>query len=118
MPDLTPRCTYRLQLSKDFPFEAAASCAAYLASLGVSHVYCSPILQAAPGSSHGYDVVDPHRISDELGGEDGFRRFVAVLKGHDVKVLLDVVPNHMAIAGRANRWWWDILQNGTSSRYA
>jgi (1->4)-alpha-D-glucan 1-alpha-D-glucosylmutase len=118
MPERAPRCTYRVQLSKDFTFAAAASRAEYLESLGVSHVYCSPFLQAARGSSHGYDVVDPHRINDELGGESGFRRFAAVVSEHGLKLLMDVVPNHMATAGRSNPWWWDLLQNGKSSRYA
>src|SRR5487761_1157208 len=118
MSDLTPRCTYRLQLSKAFPFEAAATCVEYMSLLGVSHVYCSPILQAGPGSSHGYDVVDPGRISDELGGETGFRRWTTVLGEHELKLLMDVVPNHMSTAGRGNPWWWDILRNGKSSPYA
>jgi (1->4)-alpha-D-glucan 1-alpha-D-glucosylmutase len=118
MPERAPRCTYRVQLSKDFTFAAAASRAEYLESLGVSHVYCSPFLQAARGSSHGYDVVDPHRINDELGGESGFRRFAAVVSENGLKLLMDVVPNHMATAGRSNPWWWDLLQNGKSSRYA
>jgi (1->4)-alpha-D-glucan 1-alpha-D-glucosylmutase len=116
--DASPRCTYRLQLSRDFTFEAAASRARYLASLGVSHVYCSPFLQAAAGSTHGYDVVDPHRINEELGGEAGFRSFTRALDEHGLKLLMDVVPNHMATAGRANPWWWDLLQHGKSSRYA
>ncbi|HUY73362.1 MAG TPA: alpha-amylase family glycosyl hydrolase, partial [Candidatus Dormibacteraeota bacterium] len=115
---MTPRCTYRLQLSADFPFDAAASCAGYLSSLGVTHVYCSPFLQSAPGSVHGYDVVDPTRINDELGGAAGFRSFVDELGRHGLEVLMDIVPNHMASAGRANPWWWDILRNGRSSRYA
>jgi len=118
VPDRAPRCTYRLQLSKDFTFEAAALRTRYLASLGISHVYCSPFLQAAAGSSHGYDVVDPQRINEELGGEPGFRHFTAVLAEHGLKLLMDVVPNHMATAGRANPWWWDLLQHGKSSRYA
>ena len=118
MPDTRPRCTYRLQLSSDFTFDAAAARAGYLASLGVSHVYCSPFLQAAAGSPHGYDVVDPHRINEELGGEPGFRRFTRALKAHGQKLLMDVVPNHMATAGRSNPWWWDLLQHGKSSRYA
>jgi (1->4)-alpha-D-glucan 1-alpha-D-glucosylmutase len=117
-PNLRPRSTYRLQLSKDFPFEAAADCAEYLASLGVSHLYCSPILQAAPGSSHGYDVVDPTRISDELGGEPGFHRMLSQLRAEGLDVMIDIVPNHMATVVPANRWWWDILKHGLSSRYA
>ncbi|HUZ86885.1 MAG TPA: malto-oligosyltrehalose synthase [Candidatus Baltobacterales bacterium] len=115
---MTPRCTYRLQLSVDFPFEAAASCAGYLASLGVTHVYCSPFLQSASGSAHGYDVVDPTRINKELGGVAGFRSLVEELGRNGLEVLMDIVPNHMASAGRANPWWWDILRNGRSSRYA
>ncbi len=118
MPDRAPRCTYRLQLSRDFTFDAAASRTGYLASLGVSHVYCSPLLQAAAGSSHGYDVVDPHRINVELGGEPGFRRFTHVLAEHGLKLIMDVVPNHMATAGRSNPWWWDLLLHGKSSPYA
>jgi (1->4)-alpha-D-glucan 1-alpha-D-glucosylmutase len=118
VPDGVPRCTYRLQLSREFTFEAAASRASYLASLGISHIYCSPFLQAAAGSTHGYDVVDPHTINKELGGEPGFRRFTSALEQHGLKLLMDVVPNHMATAGRANPWWWDLLQHGKSSRYA
>jgi (1->4)-alpha-D-glucan 1-alpha-D-glucosylmutase len=114
----TPRCTYRVQLSKDFPFDRAAQCAGYLARLGVSHLYCSPVLQAAPGSTHGYDVVDPTRISDELGGEAAFRRLAATMHEHGIKLIVDIVPNHMATAGRANPWWWDILKHGRTSRYA
>ena len=117
-PDTNPRCTYRLQLSRDFPFQAAADCAQYFAALGVSHLYCSPILQAAPGSSHGYDVVDPTRINDELGGEPGFRRMVSQLRSEGLDVMIDIVPNHMATVVPANRWWWDILKHGLSSRYA
>jgi (1->4)-alpha-D-glucan 1-alpha-D-glucosylmutase len=107
-----------MQLSKGFPFAAAAGCADYLAALGVTHLYCSPVLQAAPGSTHGYDVVDPTRINEELGGEAGFRSMVAALRERGIGVLIDIVPNHMASAGRANPWWWDILKNGRASRYA
>ena len=107
-----------MQLSKAFPFAAAAGCADYLAGLGVSHLYCSPVLQAAPGSTHGYDVVDPTRINEELGGEAGFRSMVAALRERGIGVLLDIVPNHMATSGRASPWWWDILKSGRASRYA
>jgi len=113
-----PRCTYRMQLSKDFPFAAAAACADYLAGLGVSHLYCSPVLQAAAGTTHGYDVVDPTRINEELGGEAGFRSMVAALHERGIGVLIDIVPNHMATSGRASPWWWDILKRGRASRYA
>jgi (1->4)-alpha-D-glucan 1-alpha-D-glucosylmutase len=107
-----------MQLSKDFPFAAVEGCAGYLAALGVSHLYSSPILQAAAGSTHGYDVVDPTRINEELGGEPGFRRLVAALRECDINVLIDIVPNHMATSGRASPWWWDILKRGRASRYA
>ena len=90
----------------------------YLAALGVSHLYTSPILQAAPGSTHGYDVVDHARINAELGGADGYERLLAVLAAHGMGHVLDIVPNHMAIAGRANAWWWDVLENGPASRHA
>ena len=109
--------TYRLQLSKQFTFDDAAACAGYLASLGVTRVYCSPILQAARGSSHGYDVVDPTRVNEDLGGEVAFRRLVTALHEHGLQLVVDIVPNHMATAGRENPWWWDLLRNGTSSRY-
>ena len=110
--------TYRLQLSKQFRFDDAGAYAGYFASIGVAHLYCSPVLQAAPGSTHGYDVVDPTRVSEELGGEAALRRLVSALHEHELALLVDIVPNHMATAGRTNPWWWDMLQNGPSSRYA
>ena len=116
MPTL--RATYRVQLNADFGFDQAAETAAYLARLGVSHLYCSPYLQAVPGSTHGYDVVDHSHVNADLGGEEGHARLCLALADHRLGQLLDVVPNHMAIAGRRNRWWWDVLENGRSSRYA
>jgi (1->4)-alpha-D-glucan 1-alpha-D-glucosylmutase len=89
----------------------------YLRDLGVSHVYCSPFLQAAPGSTHGYDIVDFQRVNHELGGEEAQQRFVETLRENGLGQVLDVVPNHMAIVG-GNRWWWDVLENGEASRYA
>src|SRR5579862_3553500 len=86
--DSIPRCTYRVQLSKDFPFDRAAECADYLAKLGVSHLYCSPVLQAAAGSTHGYDVVDPTRINDELGGEAGFRKLAAAMRERGIGLVV------------------------------
>ena len=112
------RATYRLQLTPAFGFAEAAALAPYLERLGVSHLYASPYLQAAPGSTHGYDVVDPSRVNQELGGEAGHRRLREALREAGLGEVLDVVPNHMAIAGRHNRWWWDLLENGPSSRYA
>jgi (1->4)-alpha-D-glucan 1-alpha-D-glucosylmutase len=107
-----------VQLHAGFSFDDAAALAPYLARLGISHLYCSPILQAAPGSTHGYDVVDPSRLSDELGGRSGFERLARALAEHDLAMVVDIVPNHMALAGAANRWWWDVLEDGPSSRYA
>ncbi len=112
------RATYRVQLHAGFTFDDAAAIVPYLARLGVSHLYCSPILQAAPGSTHGYDVVDHGRLSDDLGGADAFHRLTQALAEHDLSLLVDIVPNHMALAGAANRWWWDVLELGTASPYA
>lgn len=113
-----PPATYRVQLSAEFGFDRVAEVADYLAALGVSHLYTSPYLQAARGSTHGYDVVDPSRLSDELGGPDAHARMIASLKAAGLGHLVDIVPNHMSIATRENRWWWDVLQNGLASRYA
>jgi (1->4)-alpha-D-glucan 1-alpha-D-glucosylmutase len=110
--------TYRVQLHAGFSFDDAAEVAGYLAALGVSHLYCSPILQAAAGSSHGYDVVDHSRLNDELGGEPGYRRLTRRLAADGLGLIVDIVPNHMALGGRANAWWWDVLENGPSSIYA
>jgi malto-oligosyltrehalose synthase/4-alpha-glucanotransferase len=113
-----PRATYRLQLNRDFTFLDAVGLVPYLAKLGVSHVYCSPILRARPGSAHGYDVVDHNQINPELGGREGFERFLAALRAQDMGLLLDVVPNHMGVMGADNAWWMDVLENGEASAYA
>src|SRR5580658_9288418 len=112
-----PLSTYRLQLHRGFAFDDAASAATYLKALGVSHVYCSPYLQAASGSMHGYDVVDYEKVNEELGGEEGHRRFCARLAELGLGQVLDIVPNHMA-TGPQNLYWWDVLENGQSSRFA
>jgi (1->4)-alpha-D-glucan 1-alpha-D-glucosylmutase len=117
-PPHTPRATYRLQLQPSFGFDDAAAIADYLAALGVSHVYSSPYLQAAVGSTHGYDVVDPRRVNAELGGPVAHQRLSATLGRHGLGQVLDVVPNHMAIGGADNPYWWDVLENGPSSVYA
>lgn len=113
-----PRATYRVQLSTRFTLDDAAALVPYLAELGVSHLYASPVLQAAPGSTHGYDVVDHSRVSAELGGADAFEHLTDVLRVHDMGLVLDIVPNHMDISGEENRWWWDVLEHGPASRYA
>ncbi|HEX2119094.1 MAG TPA: alpha-amylase family glycosyl hydrolase, partial [Acidimicrobiales bacterium] len=114
----TPRATYRVQLHAGFTFDDAAAIVDYLSDLGISHLYCSPFLQAAPGSTHGYDVVDHHRLNAELGGEEAYERLCQALAARGMQQLVDIVPNHMAISGRENAWWWDVLENGPSSRYA
>ncbi len=113
-----PTATYRLQLHDEFGFDDAAAIADYLHQLGISHVYSSPYLQAAPGSKHGYDVVDHHKVNEELGGAEAHDRFSKRLGACHLGQVLDIVPNHMAISGRRNRYWWDVLENGPSSRYA
>jgi (1->4)-alpha-D-glucan 1-alpha-D-glucosylmutase len=113
-----PRATYRLQLHEGFTFDDAAAIAPYLGALGVSHAYCSPILCARPGSTHGYDVVAHDRINPELGGREGFERMAAALRAQGVGIVLDVVPNHMSVAGTDNAWWLDVLENGPASAYA
>ena len=115
---VVPSATYRLQLNRDFTFDDAAHVSDYLSALGVTHAYCSPYLQAAPGSTHGYDVIDHTRPNVELGGEEGFRRFAAALRTARMGQVLDIVPNHMAISTAANWWWADVLENGPSSHFA
>ena len=110
--------TYRVQLSPGFTLREAADLAGYLAELGISHLYCSPYLQAAPGSSHGYDVADPERISEDLGGQPALSLLTAALREAGLGQMLDIVPNHMVADARANRWWRDVLENGPSSAYA
>jgi (1->4)-alpha-D-glucan 1-alpha-D-glucosylmutase len=114
---ITPASTYRIQLHKGFTFDQAAAIVPYLKSLGVTHVYCSPYLQAAPGSMHGYDVVDHQHVNEELGGEEGHARFCQTLSELGLGQILDIVPNHMSLAEQ-NRYWWDVLENAASSRYA
>lgn len=112
------RATYRLQLHPGFGFADAAARADYLGDLGVSHVYLSPILQAAPGSPHGYDVVDHAQLNVELGGDAAYRRMSEAFAKRGLSQVVDLVPNHMAIGTPANRWWWDVLETGPASRFA
>ena len=114
---MMPRATMRLQFHKGFTFADAEAHVSYLARLGISHVYASPITTARPGSMHGYDVIDPTRVNPELGGEAGLRRLVAALRAAGLGLIVDIVPNHMAV-GHANAWWFDVLAHGQASRYA
>jgi (1->4)-alpha-D-glucan 1-alpha-D-glucosylmutase len=115
-----PTSTYRLQLTAGFGFDDAAQVVPYLSSLGVSHLYLSPVLQAVPGSMHGYDVVDHSRISDDLGGETGLRALADVAHAHAMGVVVDVVPNHMAVPEpeSLNTALWSVLRDGPASQFA
>ena len=113
-----PRATVRLQLHSRFTFADATRLVPYLVSLGISHVYTSPILTARAGSMHGYDVVDPTQVNPELGGEAGLRSLVAALHDAGLGIIVDIVPNHMAAGGMENAWWADVLLHGQTSRYA
>ncbi|MFF4832937.1 malto-oligosyltrehalose synthase [Streptomyces sp. NPDC001315] len=118
-PDpVVPTATYRLQLQPEFPFGAAAAAVPYLATLGVSHVHLSPVLEAVPGSAHGYDVVDHARVRDELGGEEGLRALSRTAREHGLGLVVDIVPNHMAMAPRHNHALWEVLREGPKSPYA
>ncbi|MGQ9424517.1 malto-oligosyltrehalose synthase [Gilvimarinus sp. F26214L] len=116
--DESIRATLRLQLHKDFNFQDALAQVPYLARMGISHLYLSPIHTPRAGSTHGYDVVDYGAVSAELGGEEGFRKLVAELRRHGMGVIADLVPNHMAIGGHDNRAWLDLLEWGMQSHYA
>jgi (1->4)-alpha-D-glucan 1-alpha-D-glucosylmutase len=117
--DLTaPRATYRLQLNRDFTFDDATSVLPYLRPLGISHVYVSPILEAQPGSTHGYDTTSFERLNPELGGADGFARLSDGLRTHGLRLLVDFVPNHMGIGKAQNAWWLNLLERGEDSPYA
>lgn len=111
-PALT--ATYRMQFHRDFPFAAAEALVPYLAELGISHLYASPIFAAVPGSQHGYDVTDPNRINPELGGEEGFERLHAALRQYGLGLILDIVPNHMA-ASPHNPYWMEALEFGRAA---
>lgn len=110
--------TYRIQLRPGLGFGEAAGAVPYLERLGVSHLYTSPSLAAAPGSTHGYDVVDHGSLNRDLGGAEAHRALREALDRAGLAQIIDLVPNHMAIGHRENRWWWDVLENGRSSRYA
>ena len=119
-PSPVPASTYRLQLRPEFGFDDAAAVLPYLHALGVSHVYLSPVLQAAPGSTHGYDVVDHSHLNDELGGAPGFHRLSDAARGLGMGVVVDVVPNHMAVPTPAslNAALWSVLRTGPASPFA
>ncbi len=113
-----PTATYRLQVQPAFPFAAAEETVPYLAALGVSHLHLSPVLEAVPGSPHGYDVVDHARVRAELGGEPGLRSLARAAHRHGLGLVVDIVPNHMAALPRHNRALWQVLKEGPGSPYA
>ena len=110
--------TYRLQLQRGFGFHQAVEIVDYLDALGISHVYASPYLRSEPGSTHGYDMVDPSQINPELGGEEAFAAWVGALRSKCMGHIVDFVPNHMGIGSTENAWWQDVLENGESSMFA
>ncbi len=112
-----PRATYRLQLREGMDFGRAAALTPYLARLGISHLYVSPVFTASSGSAHGYDVVDHGSLDPVLGGEAGWSDLVQALRANGLGLLLDIVPNHMAVSTE-NPWWNDVLAWGSRSRWA
>jgi (1->4)-alpha-D-glucan 1-alpha-D-glucosylmutase len=115
MPEI--HATYRLQLHAGFPLCAARELVPYLDRLGISHIHCSPLLQARRGSTHGYDVVDPARLNPELGTEADLEALHAELASRGMGIVLDIVPNHMA-ASSENPAWDDVLAHGPASGFA
>jgi (1->4)-alpha-D-glucan 1-alpha-D-glucosylmutase len=113
-----PLATYRLQFHGGFTFEDARAAVPYLAALGISDVYASPLLAARPGSGHGYDVCDHAQLNPEIGDPEAFTAYAAALRAHGLGQILDVIPNHMGIAASCNRWWNDVLEHGPGSPYA
>jgi (1->4)-alpha-D-glucan 1-alpha-D-glucosylmutase len=113
-----PVATYRLQLGRDLTLDQVTELLPYLEALGISDCYTSPILETATKNSHGYDVADHNRVREEIGGEAALARLAAGLRARGMGLLLDVVPNHMGIAGNNNAWWFDVLEKGPLSEYA
>lgn len=114
---MIPSATYRIQFRNGMTFDRAAALVPYMKSLGISHLYASPIFTAASGSTHGYDVVDPDEIDPAIGGREGFDRMSSALRQAGIGLILDIVPNHMSTS-LENRWWRDVIKNGQKSPYA
>jgi malto-oligosyltrehalose synthase len=112
-----PVATYRLQVNDDFTLSDATAIVPYLAGLGISDLYLSPVFEARRGSPHGYDVTDPTRVRESIGGMDALERLAAEAQRYHMGILLDIVPNHMA-ASAENPWWHDVLRHGSASPYA
>src|SRR6202158_1805580 len=118
MPPAIPIATYRVQLTADFDFDAAAAIVPYLKALGITHLYASPFMKARKGSTHGYDIVDHTKINPELGGDTGFERLSGALKQYGLGLILDFVPNHVGVHFADNPWWLDVLEWGPASPHA
>src|SRR5437868_1321174 len=111
-----PVATYRLQLNRESRFEHARALIPYLHELGITDLYLSPIFKARKGSGHGYDVTDPTVLNPELGTEEDFEALVSELRARGMGLLLDIVPNYMAVS-EESPWWWDVLAKGEDSRF-
>jgi len=112
-----PEATYRLQFSSEFRFLDASALVDYLAKLGITDIYASPILTSRKGSTHGYDVTDPTQINPDIGTAGEFEQLQNKLIEQGMRLILDIVPNHMA-ASTENRWWMDVLESGSESVFA
>ena len=112
-----PIATYRLQINDDFTLHDARAAVPCLARLGISDLYLSPVFEARSGSTHGYDVTDPSRVRESIGGIDALRQLAREAQQHHMGIILDIVPNHMA-ASVENPWWRDVLRRGRQSDYA
>ncbi|HZF81563.1 MAG TPA: alpha-amylase family glycosyl hydrolase, partial [Rubrivivax sp.] len=115
---LIPRATYRLQFNAGFRLADAQAALPYLALLGISHLYASPLLKARPGSLHGYDVIDPTQLNPEIGDEAAFDALHRAMRDNAMHLLLDIVPNHMGVLEADNPWWLDVLENGPAAEHA
>ncbi len=118
--DGPPTATYRVQLRDGLTLDdlVERGWLTHIAQLGASHLYLPPLLVAAPGSTHGYDVVDPTRVDPAIGGDEAFSRLAAAARDAGLGLVVDIVPNHMAASPAANPWWWDVLRNGEQSEWA
>jgi (1->4)-alpha-D-glucan 1-alpha-D-glucosylmutase len=113
-----PGATYRVQFNKDFTFRQAIEYVEYWHSLGITDLYAAPFFAARPGSTHGYDVIDPRAVNPEIGSEEDLARLHEALAARGMGLIMDLVPNHMCVNTSDNVWWNDVLENGPSSPFA
>src|SRR5690625_4418207 len=112
-----PSATYRLQFNRQFTFDQARKIIPYLDDLGISDCYSSPYFEAAPDSTHGYDISNQNRLNSSIGSRADYEKFVSTLHKHQMGQILDFVPNHMGIASPNSLWWMDVLENGPASPF-